>query len=660
MNKKRLNSYLLSLVLAFAMVFGTGVSNLPETGVVAAEEQEAGKITVYVALEGKDDQGHEVAVDKTPVQVEAGTKADEAVSQVLQTAGYTSDDYIMEDGGYGVNLNGVGGLNNPADWSCYWALFLNGTYASDSLGNIVLQDNDKISYVYVSMSDTETTGAAAFADDASKNPDGSRREELLTAAKKQQEVLAAAIYQNILDAENTIYGIENPDALYVAFSLLRAGYPAQGRYNQMLEKVTSQLREIKENGKTDIGGSEISEETILDSGNAELTYAKIVLFVTAMGKPATDIGGYNLIDTMAKRSVYEGSSSYYTTACTTLLALDSADYALPAGEDYITRAELVNNLAGQMDNIIGTALQWSSPDMAALLLQPLGAYMAQDRPDTAQGDIDEEALSREYRKGVHFLESMQAADGTWSGNNERNNAWTLAQIMTTMGQLGINPASEEDGTDFIKNGVTALDNVSAFVNTEENTVDEDLMSYQPEQLLRGLNAVIRVMEGRSSLYHVTDSENPIFSANPSESAVPSVSPQASANPSASVQPSGSVAPSATPPSGVASPSPTPDGPTICPTAPPRVTVKKIKAVKSKVTVKKGKKTTLKWKITWSDKKKRSPYAVSVLTDTRYLKVVKNNWKNNEVRITVKGRKKGVSTVKISVGGKSGKIKVTVK
>lgn len=655
MIKKRVNSYLLSLVLAFAMVFGTGVLNLPETGLVAAEEKEVGKITVYVALEGKDDQGHEVDVDKTPVQVEAGTKADEAVKQVLQTAGYTSDDYIMEDGGYGVNLNGVGGVNNLADWSYYWGLFLNGTYASDSLGNIVLQDNDKISYVYVAITDSETTGAAAFADDTSKNPDSTRQEELLAAARKQQDVLAEAIFQNILDAGNTIYGIENPDALYVAFSLIRAGYPAQDCYNRMLEKVTNQLQEIKENGKTDVGGSEISEETILDAGNAELTYAKIALFVTAMGKPATDIGGYNLIDTMAKKSVYEGSSSYYTTACTTLLALDSADYALPVGEDYITRAELVNSLAGQMDSVIGTALQWSSPDMVAMLLQPLGTYMVS--PVTAQAAVDEEALNREYEKGVHFLESMQASDGTWSSNN----VWTLAQIMTAMGQLGINPASEEDETDFIKNGVTALDNVSAFVNTEESKVDEDLMGYQPEQLLRGLNAVIRVMEGRSALYHVTDSGQPTPSAGPSESAVPSVSPQAPVAPSASVQPSGSAAPSATPPSGVASLTPTPSGPTVCPTAPPsRVTVKKIKAVKSKVTVKKGKKKTLKWRIIWSKNKKKSPNTVKVSMNKKYLKVLKNSWKDNEVRITVQGRKKGVSTVKISVGGKSGKIKVTVK
>ena len=39
-----------------------------------------------------------------------------------------------------------------------------------------------------------------------------------------------------------------------------------------------------------------------------------------------------------------------------------------------------------------------------------------------------------------------------------------------------------------KNGVTLYDDALGFVDTDKNTVDEGLMSFQPEQLLRGLNA----------------------------------------------------------------------------------------------------------------------------------------------------------------------------
>lgn len=103
-----------------------------------------------------------------------------------------------------------------------------------------------------------------------------------------------------------------------------------------------------------------------------------------------------------------------------------------------------------MDDSIAQALQWSSVDSVAMALQPLYKYATDDiLPEDASSDRT--AVQEAYAKGIHFLESTQNADGSWSGyGTETNNVWTLAQIMTAMGQLRINPCSETDGTDFIK------------------------------------------------------------------------------------------------------------------------------------------------------------------------------------------------------------------
>lgn len=329
MIKKKWMSSLLAAALAFTTVFGAGVT------VKAADETDAdqtGKITVYVAAEGADDEGHTVDIGKIAVQVDKGTKGDVAVEQALQKAGYT--DYLIEDTGYGANLNKIGDIANAADWSKYWGFYINGAYAPASLGNTTLQDNDKISYLYTYYGDTAVQ-AKVFDDDASLNPDSDKTASLLANAKAQQEVLADTIFKKVFGDGQTVYGIETPDALYVAFSLLRADYKSD-YFDEMYANVESQLKSLADTGSVTVEG-EAKDEAVIAGKYPELTYAKIVLFVTAMGKDARNVGGYNLIEKMAQKSTYEASSEAYMLDSTMLLALDSGNYFPPAGDDYITR-----------------------------------------------------------------------------------------------------------------------------------------------------------------------------------------------------------------------------------------------------------------------------------------------------------------------------------
>lgn len=678
MIKKKWMSSLLAAALAFTTVLGAGVT------VKAADETDAdqtGKITVYVAAEGEDDKGHTVDTGKIAVQVDKGTKGDVAVEQALQKAGYT--DYLIEDTGYGANLNKIGDIANAADWSKYWGFYINGAYAPASLGNTTLQDNDKISYLYTYYGDTAVQ-AKVFDDDASLNPDSDKTASLLANAKAQQEVLADTIFKKVFGDGQTVYGIETPDALYVAFFLLRADYKSD-YFDKMYANVESQLKSLADTGSVTVEG-EAKDEAVIAGKYPELTYAKIVLFVTAMGKDARNVGGYNLIEKMAQKSTYEASSEAYMLDSTMLLALDSGNYFPPAGDDYITKDDLVNNIAAKMDDSIAQALQWNSVDSVAMALQPLYKYATDDiLPEDASSDRT--AVQEAYAKGIHFLESTQNADGSWSGyGTETNNVWTLAQIMTAMGQLRINPCSETDGTDFIKNGMTVLDDAAVFVDVENKKVDDDLMSYQPEQLLRGLTAVIRAMEGRDSLYDVRYSGvTPEPSPSVTPSVVPSEAPSAAPSQSPTVSPSNvpsetsSAAPSQSPavsPSNVPSQTPAASAPAKTATpaatasaapAKSKVKVTKVKAVKTKVTVKKGKKAVVKWNVTTAKKASAASVAklVKVSVNKKNVKVVKKSAKTKkakvtQITVTVKGVKKGNAVVTLKADKKKSKVKVVVR
>lgn len=646
MSKKKWMSSLLAAALAFTTVFSAG-------SVVKADEtqESTGKIVVYVAAEGTDAEGHKVDIGKTAVQVDAGTKGDVVAAKAFQAAGLGESDYSIVDAyGYGSNIEKIGAIANPSDWQKgYWSFCVNGTYASTSLGNTVMNNNDKISFIFAYGDDAAKCEASAYSDDASKNPDSTKAAELLKNAKIQQDIVAEATYNSVLGGGETVYGIENPNALYVAFSLIRAGYTAANDYyEQMYAKVAEQLKELKENGSITVNGETMNLDTIgataYTSANPELNRAKVVLFVTAMGKDASDINGYNLIDEMAQKKIYENSLTAYMLDSTMLLALDCGNYELPSGDAYITRSQLVNSVAASMDSMIESAISWSSIDMAAMPIQCLYPYVQSDNPAAkeAGSTLDTEAVKKAVQEGKEYLENTQNNDGTWSGYaGEKNNVWTLAQIMTAMGQLRINPCSEEDGSDFIKNGVTVLDDAAEFFDMENKTLDTAKVPNMPEQLLRGLSAVIRVMEGKNSLYDVEKQSAP--TVTPSQT--PSVSPAA---------PTPSVSPSA--PAKTTTPAAT--------TAAPVKKVKKVTAAKTKVTVKKGKKTTIKWKVTTA-RNAAIKKLVKVTVNKKAVKVVKTSVKKKkatvtQVTTTVKGIKKGSAVVTLKADGKKSKVKVIVK
>ena len=492
MRNKKAISIALSAVMAFTTVFGMTT--------VKANAEEKEKIVVYVAAEGKNASGSAVEMGKTAVQLDEGAVAEDAIKAALDKSAY-KDNYKISTSAWGDSLDSISDLNMynvGNDWY-YWSFCVNGQYANLGISSQKVNDNDKISLIY--SYDNYNTSAACFNDDTSKNPEGfSAYSE---KAKKAQDVLAQKIYDTTFKGGEYVPGVEDSSGLYTVFSLARAGFKADKFYDSVYAKVKAQLGAIKTStGKfyDDTNKKYVSQESILKDGAASQTYAKIALCVTALGKDASNVNGFNLIEKLADKSVYE-ASSIYSRETTILMAIDSKNYELPTGDNYFTRAELVNKTVADTDNQIATSIDWNSIDSAVMQIQPLCAYQTKD-----VDGVDKSAVKKACDKVLNFMYNKQGADGTYGDSYSASNVWTTAQVMITAGLFGIDAATEENGTDFIKNGVTLYDDALAFVDTDNNTVDEKLMSFQPEQLLRGFNAAIRASEKTELMLPVETAE----------------------------------------------------------------------------------------------------------------------------------------------------------
>lgn len=492
MRNKKAISIALSAVMAFTTAFGMTT--------VKANAEEKEKIVVYVAAEGKNASGSAVEMGKTAVQLDEGAVAEDAIKAALDKSAY-KDNYKISTSAWGDSLDSISDLNMynvGNDWY-YWGFYVNGQYANLGISSQKVNDNDKISLIY--SYDNYNTSAACFNDDTSKNPEGfSAYSE---KAKKAQDVLAQKIYDTTFKGGKYVPGVENSSGLYTVFSLVRAGFKADKFYDSVYAKVKAQLGAIKTStGKfyDDTNKKYVSQKSILKDGAASQTYAKIALCVTALGKDASNVNGFNLIEKLTDKSVYE-ASSIYSRETTILMAIDSKNYELPTGDNYLTRAELVNKTAADTDNQIATSIDWNSIDSAVMQIQPLCAYQTKD-----VDGVDKSAVKKACDKVLNFMYNKQGADGTYGDSYSASNVWTTAQVMITAGLFGIDAATEENGTDFIKNGVTLYDDALAFVDTDNNTVDEKLMAFQPEQLLRGFNAAIRASEKTELMLPVETAE----------------------------------------------------------------------------------------------------------------------------------------------------------
>ena len=628
-----------SICLVIALVFSS-IFTWNEPALTAyASETKTEKIVVYVAAQGKSLDGTKtVAIDKTPVQVDKGTNAAAAVKAVLDASDY-KDNYDIPDTGYGPyleSINGMGTEQAGKNWY-YWSFYVNGQYSNVGMGSYVLQEGDQISLIYTY--DDLSTEASVFADDTSLNPETPAVESAEASMKKAQGIAAKEIYNSYF-ADGHIPGLGSVNELYAVFSLARAGFEAPEFYGKVKYKLTRQLKELATEGTTydAVTKTNITEETFSSKKVPEQNYAFVVLAMTALGMDARTTGGYDLIEKMASKKLYEADNSYNAEQMM-LFAFDSGDYALPEGENYCTREELVAKIAGNVDETIAGSIEWDLIDGAVMAVQPLAPY------------TESASVEKACQKVIRFAGKMQDIQGYLGDSYDANNAWTTAQTLTMLGEFGIHPMIETESVDFVKNGHTLADAILEFVDLDQEKLSASVMNYSPEQILRGTTSFVYAAENAGeTVYRVKTVPEAKVPSEPFEEERPQ--PDPSATPSATPSVSPSAAPSATPdanPSVIVL-SETP--------AAKKNPAKKIVAVKKKINAKKGKTVKIVIKVAAKNPKKVTTDAVKV--SGKKIKVKKITKKAGKITIKVKALKKGKRIVKIKVGKASTKVTLNVR
>lgn len=218
-------------------------------------------------------------------------------------------------------------------------------------------------------------------------------------------------------------------------------------------------------------------------------YSRVILAWTAIGRDATDVGGFNLLVPLAdfEQTVFQGLNGPIYA----LIALDCGGYEIPENETFNTQATrdmyvdyIVN--AEHPDGGWSLSNGPAEIDITAMALQALSKY--QDRPD----------VQKAVERGLTYLSEKQNVNGGFAdGNGETSEA--ISQTIVALTELGI---SLEDAR-FVKNGNTLKDALLRFQLSDgsfSHLMDSDTDLLATEQAFYALVAIDRMEQGMTSLY----------------------------------------------------------------------------------------------------------------------------------------------------------------
>lgn len=228
-------------------------------------------------------------------------------------------------------------------------------------------------------------------------------------------------------------------------------------------------------------------------------YSRVIVTLSALGKDARNVGGYNLLTPLGDydKTIWQGLNGPIWA----LIALDSANYAMPQNPDAATQATrqmyIDCILAAELDEGGWTLSRRSAadpadPDITGMALQALAKYQEQEKVAAA---ID---------RALTCMSKKQDNAGGFSSWGTTN-CESAVQVLVALCELGISWNDER----FVKNGHTLLDNILSFrtaaggFNHIADGSDGD-NQLTAEQGFYGLVAALRFEKGMNSLYRMGD------------------------------------------------------------------------------------------------------------------------------------------------------------
>ena len=228
-------------------------------------------------------------------------------------------------------------------------------------------------------------------------------------------------------------------------------------------------------------------------------YSRVIVTLSALGKDARDVGGYNLLTPLGDydKTIWQGLNGPIWA----LIALDSANYPMPENpeaETQATRQMYIDCiLDAELDEGGWTlsrrdASDSADPDITGMALQALAKY--QDQP----------AVAAAIDRALACMSAKQDESGGFSSWGTTN-CESAIQVLVALCELGI---GWEDSR-FVKSGNSLLDNIltfrtasGGFNHIADGSDGDNQMT--AEQGLYCLVSALRFEKGMNSLYRMTD------------------------------------------------------------------------------------------------------------------------------------------------------------
>lgn len=251
---------------------------------------------------------------------------------------------------------------------------------------------------------------------------------------------------------------------------------------------------------------------IASNENYYTDYSKMILVMTAIGKDARDIAGYNLLSNLADFNKVKKQG--LNGPVWALIALKSnPEYKIPevAGvSDQTTEQKLIDYLVDRELEGGGWALsgQKADSDITAMTMQALAPYYKKEGYEKVTAALD---------RALDKLSSIQfdtGGFGTINGNDFLETSESVSQVLTAVTALGIDPQTDYR---FIKNGKWMVENLASYhidgsgfmhvkAGADNNGGGEagKVNGMATEQGFYAMVAYQRLLDGKTSLYDMSD------------------------------------------------------------------------------------------------------------------------------------------------------------
>jgi hypothetical protein len=274
-------------------------------------------------------------------------------------------------------------------------------------------------------------------------------------------------------------GVGSVGGEWRALGLARAGKITSELSDGYYENLVSY---IEENGSAKLDARKSTENS------------RVIIALSAIGKDATDVAGYNLLEPLADYDfvIWQGLNGPVFA----LIAFDTYNYEIPNSGDgatQTTRENLINYiLESQLENGGWTFFgSTADPDMTGMAIQALAPYYSKNAD--VKNAVD---------KALDVLSASQQDNGGFASWGTVN-VESCAQVLTALASLGIDADTDER---FIKNGNTLVDAIMEFSveNGFAHIKDGAYNQMATEQAYYALVSYNRVKNGKTSLYDMSD------------------------------------------------------------------------------------------------------------------------------------------------------------